>query len=156
MSVGRDDIMVLPPEPGVAHALAGRMPLVLLAVAAALLLQWWVLASGSRQGGQPAPPPAPAQGDGAAQRSQSACDCGGCDCGGCDAADCGSVCELGDACSGCDVGGCDCIAVPPVGVLGGGGDAHSSCSPRTRKLVQVTSLGLLVPLIVLGWWRRRR
>ena len=144
-------------------ALAQRMPHLLLGCAALVLASWWVLARGGQPPQQQHQPP-PAQQDSSAA---GGCDCGGCDLSGCDlsACDCADcACDIGDACSACDVGGCDCIVVPP-GAMSHTFDAAAERGVRGRDrprgdrrpgLGAWASLGLLVPLAVMFWWRRRR
>jgi hypothetical protein len=120
------------------------MPHLLLGFAALVLASWWVLARGGEDEAARHQPPPQQQ-----STTASSCDCGGCDL---------SVCDLGEACSGCDLS-CDCIAVPP-GALGpslesaGGIERPPSAGPVGRQAW--ASLGLLVPLVVMFVWRRRR
>jgi hypothetical protein len=138
--------------------LAQRMPHLLLGMAAFVLASWWVLARGGEEN-QRQPPPAQ-------QDSSSPDVAAGCDvCSGCSGVDCGDcACDLGDACSACDIGGCDCIAVPP-GALTHTFDAAAEPGVRGRDRPRGdrrlgpqawASLGLLVPLAVMFFWRRRR
>jgi hypothetical protein len=133
------------------RALAERMPHLLLGMAVFVLASWWMLARGGQEQQHRQPPPAQ-DSSGAA----SSCDpCGACDC----------ACEAGDLCSSCDacdVGSCDCVAVPPGAVThtfeAAGRPAPRPGQPRDRHagLKSWASLGLLVPLAVMFWWRRRR
>jgi hypothetical protein len=142
-------------------ALAQRMPHLMLGFAALVLASWWVLARGGQEPPTHRQPP-PAQQDSSA--GAGGCDCSGCDLGSaCDCADC--ACDIGDVCSACDVGSCDCIAVPP-GAVSHTFDAAAERGPLPRRdrprgdrrpgLGAWASLGLLVPLAVMFWWRRRR
>ena len=154
----RDRLAGLPLEPGVAAALARRMPHLCLGFAALLALSWWTLANmpyDQRGHQQPPPQQAPQSDTGSAC---SGCDCTGCDASGCDASAC-EVCSACDACSGCDIGGIDCIAVPPGAV------SHTFESAADRDRLHRghpvgrnawASLGLLVPIAVMFLWRRRK
>ena len=142
-----------------ATALAQRMPHLLLGFAALVLASWWVLARGGEEQPVHRQPP-PAQQDSSAA---GGCDCSGCDLSACDCADC--ACDIGDACSACDVGSCDCIAVPPGAVThtfdaaADRGAARGRDRPRCDRRAGLhtwASLGLLLPLAVMFWWRRRR
>ena len=139
--------------------LAQRMPHLMLGFAALVLASWWVLARGGQDPSMHRQPPPPQQDS----SSAGGCDCGGADCSGCDfsACDCADcACDIGDACSGCDLGGIDCVAVPP-GAVTHTFDAADATAGRPRParrhgLGVWSSLGLLVPLAVMFWWRRRR
>jgi hypothetical protein len=129
------------------------MPHLLLGMAAFVLASWWVLARGGADDpAQHQPPPAQRE-----TSSASSCDpCAGCDC----------ACDVGDlcgACDACDIGSCDCIAVPPGAVThtfeAADRSVQGQVRPRhDRRAAMQTwaSLGLLVPLAVMFWWRRRR
>ena len=120
--------------------LVQRMPHLLLGLAALVLASWWVLARGGEEQAKRNPP---AQQQSSNAGADVACDvCVGCDLSACD-------CD----CGGCDVGGCDCVAVPPGATHGleaaGGRD-------RPAGARSWASLGLLVPVVVMLLWRRRR
>jgi hypothetical protein len=159
---------------GVATAVARFMPLILLACAALLTAQWWVLARGpwGPPGAPPPPyypPPYPAGPPVVYYQPMPppavvvtpACACADCGCAPCYGCDCGGpggcMCDL----NGCGCGGCgvDCAAVPPVTVGdGGGSDPASLVRPGRSALLQsvLGGLGLLLPIGLLWIWRRRR
>jgi hypothetical protein len=141
-------------EPGVAAALAHRMPHLCAGFAALLLTSWWLLASGPVERPEQRQPP-PAQQESSSPDVAAACDL----CSGCDASACDCACDLGDACSACDVGGCDCVAVPPGAMTHTFEAAAGPERPRCDRPLgrnAWASLGLLVPLVVMFLWRRQR